>query len=249
MADLCSQALQHGIEVEYVQHLIRKRQLVPKEPPLTIPHWPWAIKIFTLGSLSIDVDGHRLQSSRKAPRKPLQLLKILIALGGKDIAETQITDMLWPDADGDLAHQTFATTLHRLRKLLQHEEALLLHNKHVSINPRYCWVDLWAWDALVSPTSSTHSTPGESNQVTQALEFYQGPFLPDEPDEPWAEWPRRRVQSQFLRLLETQASVLVNSNLLQQAQQLLEHASLVEPKVGAMLEKYVPSAIRTTRGQ
>ncbi len=208
MAELCVQALQHNIEVEFVQYLIRKRQLVPKAPPLTIPHWPWAIKISTFGRLAIEVDGELLQPSRKAPRKPLQLLKALIALGGKDIPETRLTDLLWPDAEGDMAHQTFATTLHRLRKVLKYEEAVLLQNKVVSLNPRYCWVDLWAWEAWLRELQHPSTSQNLADTLDQALGLYHGPFLPDEPDELWAERTRRRVEAQYQQLGERQAELM-----------------------------------------
>jgi len=45
----------------------------------------------------------------KGSTKPLAMLKALIALGGKEVEEEQISDILWPDADGDMAHQSWAT--------------------------------------------------------------------------------------------------------------------------------------------
>lgn len=71
MADLCAKALTHNIEIDYVQDLIRQRRLIPEHPPLTIPHWPWAVKISTLGRLAIEIDGILLEWSRKAQRRPL----------------------------------------------------------------------------------------------------------------------------------------------------------------------------------
>jgi len=36
MARLCARALEAGVEVEYVRDLIRKRGLIPEEPPVEI---------------------------------------------------------------------------------------------------------------------------------------------------------------------------------------------------------------------
>ena len=239
MTALCLEALTHNIEIDQARRLIRKRNLIPLEPPLTIPHWPWAIKISTLGRLAIEIDGQLLQRSRKAQRKPLQLLKCLLALGGKDVSETQLTDLIWPDADGDFAHQNLATTLHRLRKLLKYEEAILVHNKLVSLNPRYCWVDIWAWDSLLALTSASHPVhEDETEKRQQALGLYHGPFLPDEPDEPWADWPRKRFQAQYLRLLEQEleADRLPEHPLA--ARLLLEKACQVEQVVRHLFNKF-----------
>ena len=238
MADLCAKALTHNIEIDYVQDLIRQRRLIPEHPPLTIPHWPWAVKISTLGRLAIEIDGILLEWSRKAQRRPLQLLKCLIALGGREIPETQLTEKLWPDADGDFAHQNFATTLHRLRKLLKYEEAILLKDKLVSLNPRYCWIDIWAWDALVSIIQTSGSSVENPSDLNQALAIYQGSFLPDEPDEPWAMWLRKRMQSQYLRLLETHIEMLRSPEHKPAVCQILEHACQIEPATRPIFEHY-----------
>ena len=42
----------------------------------------------------------------------------LIALGGREASEERLSNALWPDADGDLAHESFTITLHRLRRLM-----------------------------------------------------------------------------------------------------------------------------------
>ena len=73
MAKLCAKALEAGIEVKYVQSLVRKRRLLPKEPPLEIEAWPWPIKIYTLGRFEIFKDDQLLQSKGKVQRKPLAL--------------------------------------------------------------------------------------------------------------------------------------------------------------------------------
>ncbi len=52
----------------------------------------------------------------KAQRKPLALLQALVAFGGQRVREDRLSEALWPDADGDAAHQALSTTLHRLRR-------------------------------------------------------------------------------------------------------------------------------------
>lgn len=149
MSLLCSRALEHGIETEYALMLIRKRGLVQtagaamtrRNAPMP-RNWPYPIKIYATGKFEILKDGKPLVFSGKAPKKPLEMLKTLVALGGKDITEESISDALWPDADGDMAHQSFATTLKRLRELLGLKEAIRLSGGLVSIDPAHCWVDV-----------------------------------------------------------------------------------------------------------
>ena len=86
------------------------------------------------------------ESGRKVQQKPLALLKVLIALGGRGLPEARLAELLWPEADGDLAHHSFEVALSRLRKLLGKEDALVLREGRLSLSNRHCWVDVWAFE-------------------------------------------------------------------------------------------------------
>jgi len=115
MSHLCAKALAYDIEPAWVSTLIAKRGLKPCGDPNLLEVWPWRLKIFTLGSFRIEIDGKPLTWTGKAPQRPLALLKALVALGGREVKETQLMDALWPDAEGDAAHKSFSVTLTRLR--------------------------------------------------------------------------------------------------------------------------------------
>jgi len=208
-AKLCIRALEAGIEVKYVQEIIRRRQLIPDEHPLHLENWPWALKIYTLGRFGLLKDGKPVRFTRKAQEKPLALLKALIAFGGREVHEEQITDALWPDADGDLAHKSFATTLWRLRKLIGHPDAIQLSDRKLTLDPRYCWVDVWAFERIIRQAEAAWKQGMKANDMTEAvslvqkaLDFYQGPFLVAENNSHWAISLRERVQSRFLRAVK-----------------------------------------------
>jgi ATP/maltotriose-dependent transcriptional regulator MalT/DNA-binding SARP family transcriptional activator len=201
-ARLCSKALEAGIETAYVQDLIRKLHIVPEEAPLHLENWPWSLKIYTLGQFDLLKDGKSIRFSRKL----LTMLKALISFGGKGIREEQITDILWPEADGDVAHQSFEITLHRLRQLIGVHEALQLHEGRITLDPRYCWVDAWAFEGYVDGADASWGKgprgKGESKAIQQtqkAIILYQGAFLPGDASEPWTHSLRERLRSKFLR--------------------------------------------------
>lgn len=203
-ADMYVKALEAGIEVDFVQDIIRKRKLIPKKPPVHLDNWPWAVQIFTLGRFGIERDGKPIQFSRKT-QKPLTLLKTLIALGGKEVQQYRIADLLWPDADGDAAHSSFKMTLQRLRKLIGRHEALELKGGQLTIDERYCWVDILAFDRmLVEADTAWKKAPNKKDLekaivLTQkALGLYQGHFLEAETGEPWTVSLRENIRSNFL---------------------------------------------------
>ncbi len=154
MASLAARAMKEGIEVGYVRELVRKRALFPETPPLDVNEWPWAVKIFSLGRFEVLIDDKPLTFLRKAPKKPIEMLKALVAFGVSDVSEVRISDVLWPDAEGDNAHTAFTTTLRRLRKLIGVDDAIELVEGKLSLNRRLCWVDITAVGELLEKARS-----------------------------------------------------------------------------------------------
>jgi DNA-binding SARP family transcriptional activator len=206
LESIAAKALEKGIETGYVRDIIRKNALVPDGALPDTGHWPWPVKLYTLGPFELLKDEKPLAFSRKPQHKPLLLLKALVALGGKDVPEEQMTDILWPEADGDLAHQSFATTLKRLRKLLGNEKAVSLREGRVTLDPRYCWVDASAFESLLARIDATarggeRFPDGERGKelAERAVGLYRGPFLAGEASLPWVLEMRERLRSKFLR--------------------------------------------------
>ena len=56
--------------------------------------WPWLIRICTLGRFAIVIDGIPLRSTGKAQKRPLDLLKLLIALGGQSVSSSAVLSAL-----------------------------------------------------------------------------------------------------------------------------------------------------------
>jgi DNA-binding SARP family transcriptional activator len=209
MADLCTKALEHGIEIDYVSDLIKKRNLIPDTPPVHIENWPWAVKIYTLGRFGIVKDGKPLKFSGKVQKMPLAMLKALVALGGREVSEEQLSDALWPDADGDLAHKSFETTLHRLRKMLGSAEAVKLKEGRLTLDPRTCWLDVWAFERIVGEFDEKWKKKGKKGDgkcnvslVEKAVGLYGGPFLSGNKEDHWTVSMREKLRDKFLRSVE-----------------------------------------------
>jgi len=146
-----------------------------------------------------------IQFNQKASLKPLLILKALISFGGRDVKKEKIADAIWPDANGDLANRSLATTLHRLRKILKIEKAITLSGGVLTLNPDIFWVDVWEFERLCTESYnawslSTSENISEALQITlQAVNMYNGPFLPEEVDQPWTVFLRERLRSKYLR--------------------------------------------------
>jgi len=201
-ARLCVIALENGIEIPYVQELVRKGKLLPEQPPTHLEDWPWPIKIFTLGGFRLVKNDSPSHLSRKTQKRPLSMVKALIALGGEEVREEQISDALWPEADGDVAHESFATNLHRLRKLIGNEKALQLREGRLTLDDRFCWVDVWAFERILGQADVRWKEKSKENAVRlveKAMDLYRGPFLFRETEQPWTADMSERLRSKFLR--------------------------------------------------
>jgi LuxR family transcriptional regulator, maltose regulon positive regulatory protein len=197
-------ALNAGIEPEFVQTSIRRRNFVPHHPPLACKAWPWPLRILTFGGFELIKAGHPLGFGRKIPKKPLELLKALIALGGADVPEGTLIDALWPDSDGDTGHSAFSTTLGRLRHLIG-EEFLTVADGRVSLDRRRCWTDVWAFEDLTSRAKAAEPMD-DANRLPpladDALALYRGHFLAADLDAVWALATRERLRARLLALID-----------------------------------------------
>jgi DNA-binding SARP family transcriptional activator len=222
MPRLFAEALQAGIEVDYVRSAILKCGFVPESPD--VEGWPWPMEIYCLGRFDIHLGGAPLIFSGKRQFVPMALLMALIALGGANVGVETLAALLWPDAEGDAAEKALDITLHRLRKLLGDDAALLRQNNKVSLNPRLCWVDVWAFERKIATADPLEQVaiPKQSPLPTakRLLQLYRGPFLAHQCEEPWALQARQRLQEQFLR------SVKVIGQHLEAAAQWEEAAAL-----------------------
>jgi hypothetical protein len=201
IARVCLEALEADIEPEYVRSLIERNELTPDAEWRHAEAWPWAIRIYTLGRFSVVQNGKTLRFAGKTQKRPMELLKALIALGGRDVSEARLADLLWPDSEGDASAQALATTLFRLRKLLG-EQAIRRQEGRVTLDSSYCWVDCWEFERIASD-----ETVDRALRLARLRRLYQSDFLEDI-DAPWVKRLRERLRGKFTRIVTEANSVL-----------------------------------------
>ena len=167
--------------------------------------------------------------SGKVQKKPLGLLKAIIALGGKNVDEEALQDLLWPDAEGDAAHIACKAAIFRLRHLLGHDQAILVREGMVSLNPEIVWLDMWALESLFAGTTRLYrdhyeDSPDILKHISYlALDIYRGDFLPTD-DDSWADTCRRRIRNRFAKTIEKLAIMLYRTGTTDLAEEIYEVA-------------------------
>jgi DNA-binding SARP family transcriptional activator len=221
LAQLCVLALEKRIEPAYVANLIRSRNLLPTAPPYRLEAWPWTWRVRVLGQFEL-----ALPNSADAPNgvrsqsRALELLKALIALGGRQVPLDRVADALWPRIDSDYAQRSLTTTLHRLRKLLGDDGAVLLNGGKLSLHAHRFWIDTWALeqameechrllrDAAAAAASDGSAIDTLQSAIAEALALYRGQLLVGDHDYAWAAAPRQQLHARMLRLIAEAAQRL-----------------------------------------
>ena len=211
---LCALALGEGVEVEYARQLARARRARPPEDSLDMEGWPWEVEVRTLGGLVVLRDGRPVPVSWRAHRKPLQLLALLVVLGGAEVAEERVTAVLWPDAEGDAAHHALETALYRLRRLLCCEGALA-HRGHVlSIDRRLVWIDACVVERTLGRALALlerHVDLAHPDLVASCgriTRLYEGAFLRGETGPGWCLAHREKLRTRVQRFVAARAQQL-----------------------------------------
>ena len=226
MARLCRAALTWGIEDEHVRRVMAKYKIVPDDTD--VDRWHWPLRIFTFGRFGIEVNGEQLAFSGKVQKRPLLLLKALVSLGGNDVRQETIEDILWPQAEGDAARIAFRTTLSRLRKLIGIEGAIQVKEGKVRLNEKIIWVDARALENLAGRVAALRvkgmdRQPGEAARLASlALEIYRGEFLANH-DEPWITPLREGMKNRFLKTARKLMDILNHAGETEKALFLFEN--------------------------
>ncbi len=242
MVKLCILALEEKIEVEYACKLIRIHDLFPEKPPLHLRNWPWRVKISIAGGLEVEIDGKPLQYNRKPPKMPIDMLKLLIVFGGRNVPEHRISDILWPDADGDAAYNVFTTTLTRLRHLLVIDNALLVKGGTLSLNPRHCCIDTWVFDAMLGKLYDV-SARGTLHDLTLLLEealcIYKDGFGAVFDETPEAMKINKRRRTKVVRILIAAASTCEEAGEIDKAVEIYRSGIEIDAPSGELYQRFI----------
>lgn len=224
MSRLCALALNHDIDRQLAADIV-KRYALPA-PKNAGEHWPWPIRIRCFGHFAVECDGKAMAQSRKESRKPLDLLKLMIALGGTAVRVDRLSALLWPDMAGDAAQNSFDNAVHRLRKLIG-ERHIVLQSGALSLNTATCWTDVTELtDCLRQAEALTEISEANVIEqfVTTTLALYQGDFLAGDETYPEVMTARNRLRAMFVRQLSASGALL-------EAQGRHESAALVYRRV------------------
>lgn len=206
LSALVARAFRDGIGVAHARSLVRKLRLAP--PGADTNAWPWPIRVYTFGRFTVKrddgLDRAGAPRSVRPQRKPLELLKAVIALGERSVNAATVCALLWPDAEGDAAKRSFDITLHRLRRLLGSDDSIALEGGKLALDEAIVWTDHRRFDRVCGRLEARLGAGDESVDapIAELLRLYRGHFLDDDDGLAWLQPYRERLRSRFVRVVE-----------------------------------------------
>lgn len=176
------------------------------------------IKFQTLGQFALWREGEKVNTKDWGRDKTLQLIQYLISYRRKHaLHKEHIMDHLWEDGDD----RDFKVALHGVNKVLEpnrpaRTEAIYVERQGVTyqLNLDLVWVDVEAIEKyIIIGNEALASVPELAQQAYKnAIELYQGSYLPNRIFEDWSSEEREKTQVLILGALVNLAELLVKTN-------------------------------------
>ncbi|WP_438431413.1 response regulator [Gorillibacterium sp. sgz500922] len=204
--------------VEQALHKIRKRTLPREGEPVL------EVRMF---------NGFKL--AHPGPdRKPLKLRSpkteelFAFLLYKRSVSRDEIMDTLWGGFESEKASNNLNSNLHYIRKAMVEsglQACLLADRNQVQIVENSLSCDLYAFERLLRDIRLYRD--GRKGMLKQAATLYTGPFLKGKTYD-WASTKTRRLEQDYMELLELGARLFLEQNQVEQALQTYDQILLLD---------------------
>jgi len=176
------------------------------------------LHVETLGQFKTKRAEESISNKTWGRDKTIQLFEFLIAnRHRKSLHKEVIMDMLWEDADD----RDFKVAMHGINKALEPNRParteptfIIRQGLSYQLDLSKIWVDVEAFEKLITVgNQATNEHPEIAIKAyQQAIELYNGPFLPNRIYEDWPAEERERTQVLILNTYISLAELLLNVN-------------------------------------
>ena len=221
-----------------------------------------AIQVQTLGNFQVWREGVPVPSKEWGRDKTIQLFQFFVtARKRKALHKEQIMDRLWNE-DTEGGDAMFKVALHGINKILEpdkksHADAHFIVRQGVTYLMVFddIWVDSDAFETFIALGNQLLAENPQTAQIAyrEAIDLYQGIYLPNRLYEDWSSDERERLQVLALGAIITLAELMLEQNPMESirlAQQALLIDSAWEDAYRIQMSAYFqkgnrPMAIKT----
>ncbi|WNS41498.1 response regulator [Paenibacillus sp. MMS20-IR301] len=199
-------------------HKIRKRPMRREVEPL--------LEVHMFGGLKLTHPGPERKSLKLRSPKTEELFAFL--LYKRSVSRDEIMDTLWSGFESDKASNNLNSNLYYIRKAIGDyglKVCLLTDRNEVQIVENSLFCDLYAFERLLREIRLNRD--GRKELLKQAVALYTGSFLKGKTYE-WASTKARRLEQDYMELLELAARLFLEQHQVEQALQTYDEILLLD---------------------
>ncbi len=193
-----------------------------------------AVYIRLFGTCSVTFQEHSLRATDSHSKKLWILLSYMVLYRNREILQDEFVDLLWEKKKSNNPSGALKALMHRLRKLLDTlnypEPIIIPHHGSYAFNPIIpCHIDIEEFSDLCKNADRLKETPEYESRLKQALEIYQGDFMPENRQNVWVSSLSAQYHALYLHSARTLIELLIQKEAYAQAANLCWQALTFAP--------------------
>jgi len=210
---------------------------------------PATVTIHLLGEFKVVLTSDPTAVLKFRSRTAERMLALLALRLGRAVSKTELSDLLWPDSDGDRQAQNIRKAISDLRQVLDGSGSspslLSSHSDRIWLEEQLVTTDVGRFKSHTDAGLSGVET--ESN-LRAAIQTYSGPLLPGH-DASWIDVHRMELEERFSQSVEQLICILLESDRHDEAlrigRQAVIAAPLREDVHVALMRAYASAGMKT----
>jgi len=180
------------------------------------------IKVETLGQFFITRDGEQVNNKEWGRDRTLQLFQFLLtSRNRRALHKEQIADRIWEDVSGKSLDQTLKVAVHGINKVLEPNRQKRTDPKYLirqgatyrlSINDLFLDVEAFETFIAIGNQHLSNNSNLAISSYQEALQLYNGVFLPERMYDDWTSSERERLQLMALNTMVDLGELLLETN-------------------------------------
>jgi LuxR family maltose regulon positive regulatory protein len=189
-------------------------------------HPGYQLRVLTLGGFQLYRGETQVPSTGWRREKARHLFQVLLSHRGTALDRDQLIEYLWPEQNPEISQRNFRITLNTLYQVLEPErepgsESAYVQREGTSYRLRPeadIWIDAQDFEHSVRQANQLLESNLEAaiQKMEQAIELYQGKYLPDCRYESWAAVERERLAVMFLQIADSLSAQYLEQDRLEE---------------------------------
>lgn len=211
------------------------------------------LQISMLGGFSLSYpDGTAIDYQSNRSNKLWMVLAYLLTHRGKQITQDELIDILWPDEEIDNPVNTLKTMRHRLcgmldalggipgKEMIRYNHGIYAWSEEVD-----CVLDIDQFSAYCALAEQEQDDSQKISYYLNALEYYNGDFLPKLSSEMWVMSAHAYYHAEYLRVVKKCIALLRTENRYYEIITVCQKAVTIEPYDEDLHRELIDALVRT----